>query len=329
MKGITHFSVGVAVASCFPQAVAAGAEGNSLYFVLGGVFGLLPDTLDFKFYRFFYRHDIEIIPDPLRPDPQMIADGIARAVNMAYEKNRPVKVKLGTIRLGPDIWQRYGISFDAPGQSVSVDYGPVVDTGGTSLTLESESVKVRGRALLLCPVKLDYTAVTNVDILDGPVFVMEPASCGLVIPRFIPWHREWSHSFVVSLLAGIPVGLLYGPLAGLVAFLAWASHIAADQFGYMGSSLLYPFSSKRYPGWQYHNSGSAPVNLSVVWASCLVIFWNLAKARLWVPDYFLLPRLLFYGLILPLVVWRYSGRVIEIFRNTLCRGMRPAAEKSE
>ena len=64
MKGLTHFMTGVAAASCFPAAVEAGSRGNPLYFILGGVFGILPDTIDFKFLRFFQRRDIEITPDP-------------------------------------------------------------------------------------------------------------------------------------------------------------------------------------------------------------------------------------------------------------------------
>jgi len=46
---------------------SAPAPPQSLYFLLGGIFGLLPDTLDFKFYRFFIKHDIEVAPDPLKP----------------------------------------------------------------------------------------------------------------------------------------------------------------------------------------------------------------------------------------------------------------------
>ena len=64
MKGIAHFSSGIAAASFFPWSVQAAAEGNPLYFILGGIFGLLPDTADFKFYRFFYRHDVNIELDP-------------------------------------------------------------------------------------------------------------------------------------------------------------------------------------------------------------------------------------------------------------------------
>ena len=130
MKGIAHFAAGVAVASCFPEAVTAGAAGNPLYFILGGVFGLLPDTLDFKFYRFFYGRDIEVIPDPLRPDPKMIADAVAGAVLGACETGKPVRLKLNTIRLGADLWQSYSVKFDIPSKRVVVAYGPVVDTGG-------------------------------------------------------------------------------------------------------------------------------------------------------------------------------------------------------
>ena len=52
MKGITHFTIGVAAASCVPVAVETAASGNPLYFILGGIFGLLPDTIDFKLYRY-------------------------------------------------------------------------------------------------------------------------------------------------------------------------------------------------------------------------------------------------------------------------------------
>ena len=48
MKGIAHFISGVAAASFFPWSVQAAVEGNPMYFILGGAFGILPDTLDFK-----------------------------------------------------------------------------------------------------------------------------------------------------------------------------------------------------------------------------------------------------------------------------------------
>ena len=58
MKGFSHFMSGVAVASFGPWAVDAALHGNPIFFILGGACGILPDTLDFKFYRFFYKHDV-------------------------------------------------------------------------------------------------------------------------------------------------------------------------------------------------------------------------------------------------------------------------------
>ena len=48
MRGVVYFVAGVAAASCFPFAVEAGANGNPLYFILGGCCGLLPDIIDFR-----------------------------------------------------------------------------------------------------------------------------------------------------------------------------------------------------------------------------------------------------------------------------------------
>ena len=68
MKGFSHFMSGVAVASFGPWAIDAALNGNPVFFVLGGACGILPDTLDFKFYRFFYEHDVYVEPDPAAPD---------------------------------------------------------------------------------------------------------------------------------------------------------------------------------------------------------------------------------------------------------------------
>ena len=72
MKGISHFITGVALATFFPDVVHQGAAG-SLLRVLGGVGGILPDTIDFKFARYWERFDVEIDPG-LDPDPDAIAD---------------------------------------------------------------------------------------------------------------------------------------------------------------------------------------------------------------------------------------------------------------
>jgi len=298
MKGISHFAVGVAVASCFPAAVRAGADGNPLYFILGGVLGLLPDTLDFKFQRFFYRHDIEVIPDPKNPDPQMIADAVAGAVARAHATGKPVRIKLDTIRLGTDLWQQYSVAFQIPQRRVAVKYGPVVDMSGTPGPQTGAGRELKAEAALPCEVKLDYQARTTIDILDGPLFQMVPAG-GRVIPRFLPWHRQWTHSLIIALMLALTGTLLWDMTAGLVIAAAYAAHILLDQLGFMGSNVFFPFGSKRTHGMRLMHSVEALPNLATVWLACLLIFWNVYRSSPWKVPNFSLAKLVFYGVAVP------------------------------
>ena len=77
MKGIAHFVTGVAIATFFPEVVASAAEGSVLP-VLGGIAGILPDTLDFKFVRYLEKYDVEIDPGP-EPNPREVAEQVVGA----------------------------------------------------------------------------------------------------------------------------------------------------------------------------------------------------------------------------------------------------------
>lgn len=306
MKGIAHFAVGVAVASCFPEAVRAGAAGNPLYFILGGVFGILPDTLDFKFYRYFVKHDIEVAPDPLKPDPQMIADAVALAANRAFDTRRSVRIKLNTIRLGTDRWQRYEVTFDVPGRRVAVSYGPEVDTGRNPIAGTEPGKRKTALAPLLCGIKLEYEATTTIDIFDGPMFEMEPEKDGRVVPRFIPWHRQWSHGLAAALGFGLLGTVLWDPLAGAIMAGACVAHAAVDQLGFMGNNFLFPFRKHRSEGLKMMHSDEMMPNLWTVWLSCLLIFWNLYRVLPWSIPAFNAAKLLFYGALLPATaVWLF------------------------
>jgi membrane-bound metal-dependent hydrolase YbcI (DUF457 family) len=312
MKGISHFAMGVATASCFPAAVEAGANGNPLYFLLGGAFGLLPDTLDFKFYRPFHRHDVEVTPDPNRPDAEQIARAVAWALDRAASTGGPVRLKLNTVRLAADRWQRYTVRFNVADRRVEAAYGPVVDTGGRpedgAAPARDGGPGLAASAPVSCAIRLDYQATTQVDIFDGASFTMEPAPDGTVIPRFIPWHREWSHGFVTGALLAAPVALFGGAWAGVVAFAAYAAHVLADQLGYLGSNLFFPFTRDRTPGLRLTRSGGSRANALAVWLSCLVVFWNLYAANP-PPGTDLNPlKLLVFGLALPDAVWRLANR---------------------
>lgn len=299
MKGIAHFSLGVAVASCFPEAVRQGACGNSLCFILGGIAGILPDTLDFKLNRFLYHHDIEIVPDPLKADPAMIANAVALAVCRCHEQRKPVKVKLGTIRLSADSWRRYHVKFNTLLRRVEVKYGPVVDTGGNPHPGQVKRRYKEATAPLSCDVRLEYNATTTVDIFDGPVFRMEPCRDGSVIPRFIPWHRHWSHSFFAAAVLGLVGWFAFGSLAGTIMSTSLIAHALADQLGHMGSNLLFPFRGRRYAGMRLMHSGDAAANLSAVWLSCVVIFWNLARHAPLPSGRLNYGKLVFFGVAIP------------------------------
>lgn len=307
MKGFTHFLTGLAAASCIPLAVRAGAAGNPLYFLLGGIAGLLPDTLDFKFLRWTYHHDIEVVPDPLAPDPQMIADAMALAIHRARATGRTVSIKLHTVRLSATEWLRYRVTLDPADRRVVVTVlGPVTTDRRPLAASGTEPCAAVAR--LACAPELDYQADTDVDILDGPVFAMEPRPDGRVRAHFLPWHRQLSHSFPFAVLFALAGAYLWDAWAALTIAAAYAAHLLADQTGLMGSALWYPFLRRRIPGWQLARSDSAWVNFVVCWISGLVILRNLSRFTPGVAPAVSLMQLLVFGGLLPLAALRILNR---------------------
>jgi hypothetical protein len=293
MKGIVHFMTGVTAASFFPFAVRAAEEGNPAYFILGGAFGILPDTIDFKFIRYFYRHDVTIDPDPRRPDPRSMAEAIAGAIRAAAGRPEGCRVKLNSLRLGADAWQQYRVRFDPDQRVVEVRFGPVVNTGQVPLPGRNPPTDAVGTAAFDVPVLQTYDAVTTVDIFDGPSFLFQKADDGPVEIHFLPWHRNGSHSYLVGLAFGLLAWLVWG-LAALAAdgtadgfahgwkalaviALGYAGHLAEDQLGFMGSNLLFPLTKRRLKGLHWMRSGDALPNFLAVWICALLIFWNLAR----------------------------------------------------
>ncbi len=275
MKGIAHFTIGLAAASCFPEAVRQAAAGRALPFVLGGVFGLLPDTLDFKWIRYGRRPDAQAAPDPLAPDMRAVAEAVAETARRVRDTGRPLDLQLHTVRLSADRWRSYEVVFDLARRCVTARLGPVVDTGGRPERAAPADRPVESHAPLPMPVRLDYTATIRVDILDGPTVRMEPDGPDGIALLFIPWHRRWSHSLALSLALGLVGWALWDPVAGGAMMSAHAAHALADQAGWLGGSLFWPLSKRRWPGWGLWRSNDPLVNLAAVWTSGLLIFWNL------------------------------------------------------
>lgn len=314
MKGIAHFISGVALTSFCPWAVEAASRGNPLYFILGGAFGVLPDTLDFKFYRFFYRHDLLISPTGKPEDPQIIADKLAGAIEESRSKKDPVRVKLNTLRKGADLWQQYSLKFDQENSAILVRYGPLVNTGQTPIPGTLSKDAPVGYAKLSCPIKLSYEAETTVDIFDGPSFSFQKTN-GKITIHFLPWHRSWTHSLIIGCGLGLLIALPAGWGAGVISCGAYSIHILEDQLGFMGSNLFFPFSSRRTAGMRYIHSGNSAANFLTVWLSCLLIFWNLSRLTPGLTQDISLLQVLLLGLILPAVVVLILHNLLNQFQS--------------
>jgi membrane-bound metal-dependent hydrolase YbcI (DUF457 family) len=280
MKGIAHFITGVAVATFFPEIVHGAAQNLSFGPLLGGLAGLLPDTLDFKFVRYFERLDGEIDPARLtteegHPDPQAIADRIAAAMARAYETGQRVRVHLHTLKLGADLWRQWSVAFDPDRDEVVVRVGPAVTTGQVPYPGSEIPGLAAGRATVGAPIRHTYDAETTIDIFSGPSLAFDRAGDAVEV-TFLPWHRAWSHSLAMTGLLGA-LGWLIAPVYGLAMTLAALAHIGEDQLGFMGSNLLFPFTRRRRMGLKLLRSGDAVPNFLAVWLSLAVILLNLDR----------------------------------------------------
>jgi len=280
MKGIVHFITGVAIATFFPEVVQQ-AAGGSLLPTLGGIAGILPDTLDFKFARYFEKYDLEVDPGP-EPDEREIAEQVVGAMRRAYETGRPQNVMLHTIRLGADLWRQYVIRFDPQHNEVAVRVGPIVNTDLTPLSGSEVGAHPDGRhpgetrVEVGVPLVHTYDAENKIDIFSGPSFKFERRGDELYV-HFLDWHRRWSHSLTLAAALGLLGWPIFGPWGGLVIGLGFAGHILEDQLGFMGSNLFYPFTKRRTAGLRLLRSGDAAPNFLVVWTAVALIIFNLDR----------------------------------------------------
>lgn len=274
MKGIVHFITGVALGTFFPDAVQQAAAG-SLVLVLGGIGGILPDALDFRFARLVEEPDVLIDPHPDTFDPQAIANEIAATIDRAATTKRRQLLKLNTMRLGPDWWQQYAVQFDRAQGMVVVKLGPVVNTSQVPLP-ESGRDLPAGQARVNAPILPTYMEANTIDIFGGPSFLFEWRSDRVEID-FIPWHRQYSHSLLMALAFGALCALLFGPLAGIIGGLGVLGHVLEDQLGYLGSNLLYPLTRTRSAGLGLIHAADAIPNFFTVWTMVWLILFNLDR----------------------------------------------------
>lgn len=284
MKGLTHYISGVAAATFFSQAMQMSQLENSFIIVLGGIFGILPDTLDFKFGQFFEKYDYIVDPDPINPDPQMIADTIAKALDDAAESKKPKSILMHTIKKGSDTWRQYKIFFDVENSKVRVTMGKLINFS----KIPYPGSELQGKTVAEAPVhcklcKQVYDKETHADIMSGPSFQFVPQKDGSVRMDFLSWHRRWSHSLTMGVYLGVFMWLLLGlwmgwdrsAIYGLVVTSGFWVHVLEDQLGYMGSNLFWPFTKEKSVGTKSMHSGDAWPNFSTIWLAVTLILFNM------------------------------------------------------
>ena len=253
MKGVTHFLVGVATASCFPLAVRSAYDDKSYLILLGGLFGIMCDTLDFKFARYFWKHDYRVRMTEDHLDPVAPAETIAKAIDEAAATGRSVHVKLDILRYSTNYYRTYSVLIDDRKKQVTCVIGPLktmshcmargenmpgeeakkraVETEGPVAVLEKFAKEAPGLphsmptptlshvATFKADLNNTYYSDTEVGIFSGPDFDFRPQKDGRIRMDFIPWHRRWTHS--------VTLGLLMGPI-GFSMFANWNAWLAGN-----------------------------------------------------------------------------------------------------
>jgi hypothetical protein len=278
MKAIAHFTSAVAAATFIPGVVTLAGHERSLILILAGIFGLLPDWLDFKIARYFEPADEQIEPQALNLNAQAIADQLAEAIRRAYESNEPVTVQLYAARLGNDRWRSYRLQFDAkntePNQ-VIVRPGPILNSTGRVLEEVGQPGPV-GQASVGLKLLCAYSDELNVETMEDLSFEFQRAGESVEI-SFMPWHRRWSHSLILAAVFGLAAGALFGSLAGWVVSLAFATHVLEDQLGHLGSNLWWPFTQRRSAGLKWLHAGDPLPNLVTLIVAGGLILYNLNR----------------------------------------------------
>lgn len=277
------------------------AQEQSFILCLGGIFGILPDTLDFKFAKYFHKSDIEVKPDPDNLDARVIAKGVAEAVEKAAKEGRGT-VQLHTMQLGSNLWRSYSLWFDSSTSEVVVEIGPLVDTGqipfeGTEL---KDPEKASARVKVSCEFFQQFDKKSNIAIMSGPCFEFVKRDTGKVEIVFLPWHRTWSHSFTLGLFTALLVGILTfftvpeGAHPELYTIPRWLLypliilfgsmvHIIEDSLGFMGNNLFWPITKDRTDGMGLMSAADAIPNFFFVWTSVITVLYNLDRFR-WAPE---------------------------------------------
>lgn len=242
---------------------ATGGTNPHVVLIVGAVASLLPDALDHWVARLLRRIDIHIVPDPLSPDPAMMASALANAVNRCRLEKRALHLEIYPGRNGEGDWLRYRIEIRNPAARITVTHGDASASSGLAVPVTSHHA---------------FTQETGAVSLSLDLI---PASDGRA--RVVPdsWRNGWTHSLLGALVAGLLAGVACGTGAGLTALLAWGLHGLLDQAGYGGTAWGAPFIGHHAAGFQFWRPARAQaLNMGILWLGLLVTGWSLVSIAL-------------------------------------------------
>ncbi|HPQ40265.1 MAG TPA: metal-dependent hydrolase [bacterium] len=318
MKGLTHFISGIAAASFIPAVVhrsAAARSGidaaeSSFLLALAGVYAIMPDTLDFKLGRFFETADVDVFPEPGNVDAQSMASALGKIMDETWTENTPKRIQFHTLQLSADRWQQYRINFDTEANAVEVVVGDIVTTSQVAFPGTAPADAVGRYELQHAKLLPGSARGSKVDIMSGPMYGFRKSKTGDYLEvSFLPWHRTWSHSYVLGALLALPLWGLAALLGWhhpwmypLVAFIGFATHITEDLTGHMGGSLIWPLWKERCRGFCLFHASNPDANFVTDWLAVSVLIWNLDRLGsglipLSAPMYFL------FFLVAPMILY--------------------------
>lgn len=350
MKGLTHFLSGIAAATFIPEVIRMSTQSridsvegaaNSFILLLAGGYGLLPDTLDFKVGQYFSVPEFEIDPDPKNPDPQAMADKFAEAISYAGRTGKFIRVQFYPTQVGASLWRQYSVLF--PEKEVIIQFNELVKTSqvpipGTApkknrvgrakleYALKSRNIEVDWlnkvvrflRRLIKGPDKESTTVKpSTIEIFSGSQFGFQLEEDGKLYFNWLPWHRTWSHSWVLGFLLTIPIYIIaylsnfyHWWNYGLVAFIGFFTHITEDMTGHIGGALFWPLHKPRSEGLELFKASDPRTNFSVMYSAILLTIWNTDRFSTHLIPLSGWQVLTFFGVI-PLTVYFYIVKVIK------------------
>lgn len=294
MNALPHFVAGLAAASVVPGVLAAAMAGRPGLLLAGGFAALLPDIIDRRVLPYLIAHAWRITPDPRQPNPSAPAQGLLAAAVRAFATGQIQTVKFDPIRTA---------------SAHCVPYAMVLQSDRTTVEarLDAPPTGQTGSARVQLPGALDFEGPARMPVdAEGADLAVVPGPGRLEL-RFQPWHRTATHSAPIILLLGLAVGLIHPSLAAALA-LAGFSHLLLDWVDGRPIAALWPFRPRRQPGWRPGHPLPALVRPIALGAAGLLLAWNVYLAQPLRLTELTFPRVVFWGIGVPLLIHAATAR---------------------